>query len=61
MNVQVINEALRLHSAVPSALPRRVPPEGATLGGYYIPGGTTVSTQAYTLHRHRELFPVAGR
>ncbi|QKX64101.1 uncharacterized protein TRUGW13939_11274 [Talaromyces rugulosus] len=56
---QVINEALRLHSAVPSALPRRVPPEGATLGGYYIPGGTTASTQAYTLHRDPVLFPAS--
>ncbi|CRG83025.1 putative sterigmatocystin biosynthesis P450 monooxygenase STCB [Talaromyces islandicus] len=54
---QVINEALRIHSAVPSALPRRVPPEGTTLGGYYIPGGATVSTQAYTLHRDEKLFP----
>ncbi|KAH8703985.1 putative cytochrome P450 [Talaromyces proteolyticus] len=56
---QVINEALRIHSAVPSALPRKVPPEGAKLAGYQIPGGTTVSTQAYTLHRDPDLFPIA--
>ncbi|KAE8552121.1 hypothetical protein EYB25_006015 [Talaromyces marneffei] len=54
---QVIHEALRLHSAVPSALPRAVPPEGATLVGYNIPGGITVSTQAYSLHRNPEIFP----
>ncbi|OKL57242.1 hypothetical protein UA08_07402 [Talaromyces atroroseus] len=54
---QVIHEALRLHSAVPSALPRAVPKEGATLAGYNIPGGITVSTQAYTLHRNADVFP----
>lgn len=54
---QVIQEALRLHSAVPSALPRAVPPGGASLAGYQIPGGVTVSTQAYTLHRNADVFP----
>jgi cytochrome P450 len=54
---QVIQEALRIHSAVPSALPRAVPPEGASLAGYRIPGGITVSTQAYTLHRNPDVFP----
>lgn len=41
---QVIQEALRIRSAVPSALPRTTPPEGASLAGYRIPGGVTVST-----------------
>ncbi|KAL3712490.1 hypothetical protein TMatcc_001189 [Talaromyces marneffei ATCC 18224] len=54
---QVIQEALRIHSAVPSALPRAAPPEGASLAGYRIPGGVTVSTQAYTLHRNPDVFP----
>jgi cytochrome P450 len=48
---QVIDETLRLHAAAPSALPRIVPPEGATLAGYQLPPGVTVSTQAYSLHR----------
>lgn len=54
---QVIEEALRLHSAAPSALPRVVPHEGATLGGYFLPGGSTVCTQAYSLHRNPDAFP----
>lgn len=54
---QVIEEALRLYPAVPSALPRLVPPEGATFSGYYVPGGSTVCTQAYSLHRNPEIFP----
>jgi len=48
----VIQETLRLHSAVPASLPRTVPAEGAVFGGYHIPAGYTVSTQAYTLHRN---------
>ncbi|KAB8072331.1 cytochrome P450 [Aspergillus leporis] len=54
---QVINEALRLYPAVPSALPRSVPPKGTTLGGHYIPAGSTVSTQLYSLHRDPIAYP----
>jgi len=46
-----IEETLRLYGAAPGGLPRIVPPGGATLGGYYIPEGTTVTTQAWSLHR----------
>lgn len=52
-----IEETLRLYGAAPGALPRMVPPGGATLGGYYIPPGITVATQAFSLHRDEELFP----
>jgi cytochrome P450 len=54
---KVINETLRLYPAVPGALPRLVPAEGARLGGYPLPGGTTVSTQVYSLHRDPVIFP----
>ncbi|PNS18602.1 Isotrichodermin C-15 hydroxylase [Sphaceloma murrayae] len=46
-----LHESLRLWAAVPSSLPRLAPPEGAVLGGYAIPAGTTVCTQAYSMHR----------
>jgi cytochrome P450 len=46
-----IQETLRLYCAVPGSLPRVAPPGGAQIGGYYVPEGTTCSTQAYTLHR----------
>lgn len=52
----VINETLRLFCAVPGSLPRVVPAGGITLGGYFIPEGTTVSTQAFTLHRDESLW-----
>ncbi|KAJ0418321.1 cytochrome P450 [Aspergillus carlsbadensis] len=54
---QVIHETLRLYAPVPSALPRAVPPGGAQLAGYNLPGGVTVSTQAYTLHRMVDVWP----
>ncbi|KAJ5774870.1 hypothetical protein N7457_009766 [Penicillium paradoxum] len=54
---QTIDEVLRLYTAVPTGLPRLVPPEGAQFNGYHIPGGITVSTQAYSLHRDQDIFP----
>lgn len=52
----VIEETLRLYGAAPGSLPRTVPKGGATLAGYYIPGGTTVITQAYSLHRDSNIY-----
>ncbi|CAG7939869.1 unnamed protein product [Penicillium salamii] len=52
---QVIDETLRLYSGVPSGLPR-VSRHGAHLAGHWIPAGTTVTTQAYTLHRDPSAF-----
>jgi cytochrome P450 len=53
---QVMTETLRLYPAVPTGLPRTVPAGGAVLGGYRLPGGITVSTQAYSMHRNPEVF-----
>lgn len=52
----VIEETLRVYGAAPGSLPRAVPPGGATLGRYYLPEKTTVSTQAYSMHRKPEIF-----
>lgn len=54
---QILHEALRLYGAAPGSLPRLVPPEGFQVEGHTIPGGMTVSTQAYTLHRDPAVFP----
>ncbi|TVY41045.1 putative sterigmatocystin biosynthesis P450 monooxygenase [Lachnellula subtilissima] len=51
-----IKETLRLYGAAPGSLPRSVPFGGRTLGGYLLPQGTTVSTQAWTLHRDAAIF-----
>ncbi|KAK7442370.1 cytochrome P450 [Colletotrichum acutatum] len=52
----IIEETLRVYGAVAGNLPRSVPPGGVRLGTYFIPGGTIVETQAYTLHRNPEVF-----
>ncbi|KAK6955072.1 hypothetical protein Daesc_002702 [Daldinia eschscholtzii] len=52
----VIQESLRLYSAAPSGLPRVVPQGGATLAGHFIPGGYTVSAQAYSMHRNPAVY-----
>lgn len=54
---QVVDEALRLYASAPAGLPRVVPPGGATLAGHALPGGTVVSTQAYSMHRIEGVFP----
>lgn len=52
----VIQETLRVHGAIPSSLPRIAPEAGLHTCGYFIPGGTTVCTQSYTLHRNPDTF-----
>ncbi|KAI5359685.1 Putative cytochrome P450 [Septoria linicola] len=52
----IIKETLRLYGAAPAALPRVTPPEGAVLGGYTVPTGTIVATQAWSLHRDPSVF-----
>ncbi|KAF2221632.1 cytochrome P450 monooxygenase-like protein [Elsinoe ampelina] len=52
----VINETLRLYCAVPGTLPRVVPAGGATIAGHFVPGHTTIGTQAYTLHRDKAIW-----
>lgn len=56
-----IQESLRMYPSVPGSLPRTTPESGAILGGYRIPGGTTVVTQAYTLHRDPTVFEDPNR
>ncbi|KAG4029003.1 hypothetical protein MFRU_018g01090 [Monilinia fructicola] len=53
----VLEEALRLWGAAPGSLLRMVPKNGVHLDGYFVPEDTTVSTQAYTIHRDPEIFP----
>lgn len=53
----IVNETLRLYTALPCGLPRIVPAGGADLAGHFIPAGATVTTQAYSLHRDEHAFP----
>lgn len=53
----VIEETLRLYGAAPGGMPRQKPAGPEYLGGHLIPAGTTVTTQAYSLHRDPRVFP----
>ncbi|KAH8813008.1 putative cytochrome P450 [Xylogone sp. PMI_703] len=59
----VILETLRLWGGNATAMRRREDEtaEGTVLGGYRIPKGTTVSTQAYSLHRNPDVWEDAYR
>ncbi|OJJ70418.1 hypothetical protein ASPBRDRAFT_128789 [Aspergillus brasiliensis CBS 101740] len=56
----VIQEGLRLCPPVPWMLPRQVPPGGSIVCGTWLPGGTSVSLQAYTLNRDPSRFHAAS-
>ena len=47
----VLNETLRLRSAICESLPRLVLPGGAQFCGYFIPEKTVVGIPTWTMHR----------
>ena len=53
----IIKETLRLHAPAPCRQPRAAPAGGMELHGFYIPAGTTVSCNAYSLHHNEAVFP----
>ncbi|KAK9855884.1 hypothetical protein MYU51_001537 [Penicillium brevicompactum] len=57
----VINESLRLYGAAPFGLPRIVPKAGFNVCGLQIPGGTTVTTQSFSMHRDGSVWEDPGK
>jgi cytochrome P450 len=55
----VIEETLRLYAAAPGSMPRVVPKGGTMLGSgkHFVPAGTVVGSQCYTMHRNAQIFP----
>ncbi|KAI9798293.1 MAG: hypothetical protein M1833_004865 [Piccolia ochrophora] len=51
-----VKEAFRLFPAAGLPLERITPPEGATICGHQIPGGTIVGCSAWIIHRRPEIF-----
>ena len=53
-----MKEAMRLHPGVAYPLERYVPPEGATICGVELPGGTNVSVTAPVVHMDKAVYGV---
>lgn len=54
----IVMEGLRCYPPIPMSLPRYVPAEGRTFDGKWLPGGTIVSCQAWSVHRlNNDVFP----
>ncbi|KAL3454575.1 cytochrome P450 [Aspergillus insuetus] len=56
-----IFEALRLHPAVPSGLPRKTPPEGVYVGETYVPGDTVMMVNIYAMAHDEDNFVAADK
>jgi cytochrome P450 len=52
----VIKEALRIHPATGFPMQRLVPPEGTTIAGRFIPGGSSVGINAWVAHRNQDVY-----
>ncbi|KAI8986163.1 cytochrome P450 [Trametes punicea] len=55
----VVKEGLRVFTPIPMSFPRVVPAGGKVVDGVWLPGGTVVSCQPYTVHRFdSKVFPL---
>ncbi|KAE8149085.1 cytochrome protein [Aspergillus avenaceus] len=52
-----LDECMRMYPPVSFHVPRRTPPEGATIRGEFVAGETSVGISAYVVHRNKEIFP----
>lgn len=57
----IILESLRLHPVTPGPQPRLTPDPGAVIEGFFIPGGTQVSTSSWCMHQNSRVFPEPQR
>lgn len=52
----VIYEGLRMHIPFSGLVMKQVPPEGDTISGYFLPGGTRVAANFLGIQRSKEIF-----
>lgn len=52
----VVKESLRIHPGLGQLIPRDVPQGGLVICGQYLPEGTVVGCNAWTIHRDRGVF-----
>jgi len=55
-----LKEVLRLWPTLPGPLERRVTSGGAVIAGKFLPEGTEVTMQSYTMHRDESIYPDAA-
>ena len=54
----VVKEGLRCFPPIPMSQPRYAPEGGRTIDGYFVPCGTIVSAQAWSVHRlNEDMYP----
>lgn len=52
----VVKEGLRCFPPIPMSFPRYVPAGGRSIDGFWVPEGTIVSCQPYTLHKDERVY-----
>ncbi|OCK74493.1 cytochrome P450 [Lepidopterella palustris CBS 459.81] len=52
----VFDEALRIYPPVPSAIPRKAPPNGTTIGGRYVPPNTILGIWQWPMFHNPKFF-----
>jgi cytochrome P450 len=45
-----------MHPPIPALLPKKVPPEGDTIHGVFVPGGTGIGYCAFGIQRNKSVF-----
>ncbi|KAI9599533.1 cytochrome P450 [Syncephalis fuscata] len=53
----VLHESMRIQPIAPHGFPRIIPDRGATLDGYFVPGGTTVMVSIGVMQMNDNVFP----
>lgn len=52
----VILEGIRMHPPVGGLLPKLTPPEGDTINGIFVPGGTEIASNTWGMLRNKDVF-----
>jgi cytochrome P450 len=52
----VIHEGLRIHPPATGLLSKVTPPEGDTINGVFVPGGTNVASNTWAVMRNKDIF-----
>ncbi|KAE8166028.1 cytochrome P450 [Aspergillus tamarii] len=52
----VVKEVFRIHPPIGTPFPRVVPPQGATICGHFLPGGSEVGFSMWALGRNKSVF-----